>query len=307
MLRPSRRRAGFTLVELLVVIGIIAVLISLLLPALNKAREAAKKTQCLSNLHQIHVMLVMYAGANKDQVPLGYSASVASGTSMSANYHVSRQATNLWDPDNGPNVTMRYVGLGLLLKANFLKEGSGRVLYCPSFEENDFQFNIPNNPWPPSEYSDTISCTYSLRTSTTNKDPVPGTRGDDAVVWLSGGTSGAPHPFYPCKVDPANANGRLLGAAATGYVKADMFRLSKLKNRAIVGDINHQSIRFERAHRKGVNTLYANGAAKWVDRSVVDKQLKQPNSKFSGPQDWVHEQIWNCLDAETQLYPSPHL
>jgi prepilin-type N-terminal cleavage/methylation domain-containing protein/prepilin-type processing-associated H-X9-DG protein len=64
-----RRAPGFTLVELLVVIGIIAVLIAVLLPVLSKAREQAKRTQCLSNLRELGHAMLMYANAHKDKLP----------------------------------------------------------------------------------------------------------------------------------------------------------------------------------------------------------------------------------------------
>src|SRR5687767_568898 len=62
-------RNGFTLVELLVVVGIIAVLVSMLLPALNKARAQAQKTACLSNLRQLGVGMRMYANDHADRLP----------------------------------------------------------------------------------------------------------------------------------------------------------------------------------------------------------------------------------------------
>src|SRR5687767_10527248 len=69
--RLAHRSSGFTLVELLVVIGIIAVLIGILLPSLGKARASARRANCLSNLRSIGQMLNIYANQNKLYVPIG--------------------------------------------------------------------------------------------------------------------------------------------------------------------------------------------------------------------------------------------
>ena len=71
MHRRNTYQRAFTLVELLVVIGIIAVLIAILLPALGKAREQAKALQCQSNLRTIGQGLRLYALSNRDSLPWG--------------------------------------------------------------------------------------------------------------------------------------------------------------------------------------------------------------------------------------------
>src|SRR5436190_12111782 len=77
-------RRAFTLVELLVVIGIIAILVGVLLPALSRARENANRLACMSNLRQVSTAFFMYTGDNKGWFPccavfgngLGYGAGV---------------------------------------------------------------------------------------------------------------------------------------------------------------------------------------------------------------------------------------
>src|SRR5262249_10268591 len=67
-----RRKRAFTLVELLVVIGIIAVLIGILLPTLARARAASQKTACLSNLRQLGIAFRFYGVQFNDCIPIGY-------------------------------------------------------------------------------------------------------------------------------------------------------------------------------------------------------------------------------------------
>jgi prepilin-type N-terminal cleavage/methylation domain-containing protein/prepilin-type processing-associated H-X9-DG protein len=144
--RISRR--GFTLVELLVVMAIIAILISILLPAMNKAREQAKAVTCLTQIRQLGLGINMYANDNKDFVPApqpdsfprstsGYqSASVPSDSDPSTWFLWSWADRMVYTKSLGQNFRPQpwYGQFG-----QFPAEGMG-VLVCPSREPREDTF-----------------------------------------------------------------------------------------------------------------------------------------------------------------------
>jgi len=77
----TRPRRAFTLVELLVVIAIIAVLVAILLPALNKAKLAGQRTTCMSQVRQLTIAFRMYTEDNKGYLPMGWPDSPRTGPS----------------------------------------------------------------------------------------------------------------------------------------------------------------------------------------------------------------------------------
>ena len=95
-IHPAKRPQGFTLVELLVVIAIIGILVALLLPAVQKVREAARRTQCSNNLKQVGLAVIMHEDARK-AYPMGRTATDQMGVSWAFQLTPFMEAKAIFD------------------------------------------------------------------------------------------------------------------------------------------------------------------------------------------------------------------
>jgi prepilin-type N-terminal cleavage/methylation domain-containing protein len=283
-----KKAKGFTLVELLVVIGIIAVLISMLLPALNKAREQARRTQCLSNLRQVHALFAMYANANRDQIPIG-----CSGNEMQYNYIIWRTVSG------HPS---KYQSFGLLHETGLMNDPL--AFYCPADVSPFYQWNNESNPWPqvkapwvdlpPPDGAKGLSVRtgYGAR-PIDNDDSQYGKALDNGLTASPRFTGGGREIFWT-RNGPAPAKTQYLGGTARKCPT-----LTSMKSKALFADIISVVERVDQRHVKGVNVLYGHGGARWVDRKTFEADLLKCNDPFNGTtyNNWQRS-IWLTFDAE---------
>ena len=240
---PRRQKAAFTLVELLVVIGIIALLISILLPTLSSARQAASSTQCLSNLRQVAVYMNMYANESKGFLPANNPGSIRL---FSAVVH------DVFD--------QRYA-----------KGAGGKVFYCPTLEPiSRYLFNAPSfdpqaTNWSAEQQWKTPACAgaYVLGYFYLGNP----TLGDPSLYWVDVNQNGTVRDEYVVKFsEKGAANVAIMTDVVPqvpGFVKTKLY-------------LRHPSDKYKSGGAS--NVLYGDGHAVPVPRDAMVMRWYPPKA-----------------------------
>ena len=236
----TERRDGFTLMEVLVVVGLVAALTAMLLPAVSRAREAADRAVCLSNLRQVHAAVVLYGMANHDGVPIGYRRDPVPSKQFNSMVY--------------SKTTGAFCLFGWVYNDRLVPQP--RAWFCPAERDNRQRYDTAENPWP--------------------KPNVP----PPANVYAG----------YGCR--PAVA---LPDEPVAGTV---LPKLAQFRDRALFADLVSTAGRVDTRHRVGVNVLYGDGSAHWVNRKPIAADLAACGNPFppTSANNDAQDRIWAALD-----------
>ena len=266
--RSSAGSRAFTLVELLVVIGIIAILIGILLPTLSKVRESANRIKCASQLRQIGQFAAMYAGAYNNFIPLGYVSyeTYAPGNRV------------MWFMQKGGAVTANGpVGLGYLFASNIVKsdrEFNRQIWYCPNFRSDwRFSYRHTSNPWVDIPVSNDQALawptnSFSLKMGYASRPMLTSKANDEQTLRWTAQAAATPGFLPPPVYYNTSAS-----MTVSKLRSANVFR-----GKAIVSDICEDQRWIKGMHKDGVNVLFASYAVKWIPLSMFKQDFQDPNT-----------------------------
>ena len=263
-------RRAFTLVELLVVVGIIAILISVLLPALNRARESANKVKCLSNMKQVGLAYLMYAQDNKGTLPCFLTLATVNGkTFLGSSSTFGPFVGSVYTAagavaPQGVNDPNAYIGAGqrfLLKKPYGLSAVSylrtTECFFCPS-DNARRPYVDPATGWGPMN-------TLGLGAAGQSMSYFEWYR--PVLDYRNGGV--------PTVTNSSVANGSLkVKQPAKKTIMADQGYIpSAISNPA---DDPTLATTYPFFHKKGYNVLYIDGHARWVGTEGIERWEKAP-------------------------------